>query len=143
MRLSSAGLDLVKGEESCRLTAYWDVTGWAIGYGHHGPEVHAGLTWTQDECDWALMQDVEWAVGVVNRYVTAPMTQGMFDALVDFVYNEGIGNFRHSTLLKRINAADPEAAVEFLRWDLVGGKVDQYEEKRRMREMTMFKGETP
>jgi lysozyme len=39
-------------------------------------------------------------------------------ALLDFIYNVGSGNFRSSTLLKKLNAGDyAGAAAEFDKWD--------------------------
>ena len=35
----------IKHCEGLSLAAYYDANGWAIGYGHHGPEVHEGLVW--------------------------------------------------------------------------------------------------
>ena len=123
MQYSKKGLALTEGFESCRLTAYQDVKGvWTIGYGHTGPEVVAGLVWTQDQADTALVCDTQHAVNTVNRLVTAPMTQGVFDSLVDFVFNVGSGNFAGSTLLKLLNSGDTEsAAQQFERWDYAGG----------------------
>jgi lysozyme len=123
MQYSKQGLALTENFESCRLTAYQDVKGvWTIGYGHTGPEVVAGLVWTQNQADTALVCDIQSAVNTVNRLVTAPMTQGVFDSLVDFVFNVGSGNFAGSTLLKLLNSGDTEsAAQQFERWDYAGG----------------------
>jgi lysozyme len=60
----------------------------------------------------------------VNNLVNVPLTQGQFDALVDFVYNLGVGNFESSTLLRDLNAGDMDAAAnEFDKWDHVSGQV--------------------
>lgn len=58
------------------------------------------------------------AVPCVNRYVTnTHTTQGQFDAMVDFTFNVGCGNFRHSTLLKKHNRGDVTGASrEFGKW---------------------------
>lgn len=53
----------LKRDEGLRLTAYGDpLTGrepWTIGYGHTGPEVRQGLTWTQQQAEAALISDIE------------------------------------------------------------------------------------
>lgn len=50
MKISSIGLALVKSFEGCKLTAYEDQGGvCTVGYGHTGPDVHAGETITGDE----------------------------------------------------------------------------------------------
>lgn len=59
----------------------------------------------------------------VSRYVTVPLNQNQFDALVDFAYNAGAQNLRTSTLLKKLNAGDAVgAANEFGKWVNGGGK---------------------
>lgn len=53
----------LKRDEGLRLNAYPDpLSGgapWTIGYGHTGPEVRKGLTWTQAEAEAALLADIE------------------------------------------------------------------------------------
>ena len=109
-KYSKDGLHLTEGFEGVRLTAYPDpATGgdpWTIGYGHTGPEVHSGMTITQEQAENYLMQDVAKAASDVNAKVTVEITQNEFDALVDFAFNCGCGNLNNSTLLKKLNAGD-------------------------------------
>jgi lysozyme len=87
MEYSKTGLLLTVQFESCRLVAYQDSNGiWTCGWGHTFG-VHAGTTCTQEQADAWLLEDVQSAVGSVNRLVTAPLTQNEFDAVVDFVFN--------------------------------------------------------
>lgn len=52
-------LAALKKDEGCSLTAYKDTLGvWTIGYGHTGPEVHAGLVWKQEHADAELTGDI-------------------------------------------------------------------------------------
>ncbi len=122
MQYSSDGLHLTEGFESCRLAAYQDSKGvWTIGWGHTRG-VKEGDTCTQEQADAWLLEDVQEAVDAVNRFVTAPLTQHQFDALVDFCFNAGQGNFASSTMLRLLNAGDYEAAdQQFARWDMCGG----------------------
>ena len=127
MIYSKNGLHLTEQFEGCKLTAYPDPgTGgapWTIGYGHTGLEVYPGLTITQEKAEELLMQDTQKAVATVNAKVTGDITQQEFDALVDFVFNVGSGNFAGSTLLKKVNAGDIHgAAAEFEKWDMAAGK---------------------
>ena len=124
---SKNGLHLTEQFEGCKLTAYPDpATGgdpWTIGYGHTGLDVHPGLTITQEQAEELLTQDTKKAAAAVNAKVTGDITQEEFDALVDFVFNVGAGNFAASTLLKKVNSGDIHgAAAEFEKWDMAAGK---------------------
>lgn len=146
MKYSKAGLALTERFESCRRDAYQDIRGiWTIGYGHTGPEVHEGLEWTQEQCDAQVDIDTDRAVENVNKHVVftsrvdQQLTQGEFDALVDFDYNVGDGNFDTSTLLRLVNAGDMEAAAaEFEKWDHAGGKEVAGLLRRRLAEKQEF-----
>jgi lysozyme len=122
LKYSKSGLQLTEGFEGVRLVAYPDSKGvWTIGYGHTRG-VRQGMTCTDAQADAWLLEDVAWAVGEVNRVVIVPLTQAEFDALVDFVFNCGAGNFEHSTLLSLLNHGDHvKAAAEFEKWDKSGG----------------------
>ena len=125
MQYSSDGLHLTEGEEGLRLVAYADPgTGgapWTIGYGHTGG-VQPGDTCTPAQAEAWLLDDIATAVAAVNRLVTVPLTQHEFDALVDFTFNAGEGNFASSTMLRMINAGDSAGAEgQFARWDMAGG----------------------
>ena len=122
MAYSPKGIQLTKNSEMCKLAAYLDSGGVpTIGYGHTH-NVRMGDTCTQDQADQWLLEDVQTAVNAVNHYVAVQLTQPEFDAIVDFVYNVGQGNFSSSTMLRKLNAGDfAGAAKEFLRWDMAGG----------------------
>ena len=143
MNYSKNGLPLTENFEGLRLTAYPDPAThgdpWTIGYGHTGAEVHQGMTITQEQAEEFLMQDVQKAVQTVNSKVHTDLTQNEFDALVDFVFNCGAGNFAGSTLLRKINAGDMEgAALEFEKWTHADGKVMAGLIKRRHAEAVLF-----
>jgi lysozyme len=123
MTYSKKGLQLTEGFEGCRLKAYQDSKGvWTIGFGHTGRLVVAGLTCTQAQAEEWLASDIAWAASEVSRVVKVPLTQAEFDALVDFVFNTGAGNFQHSSLLALLNHNDHvKAAAEFEKWDKCGG----------------------
>jgi lysozyme len=137
---SKRGLALTEQFEGRRLEAYQDSVGvWTIGYGHTGPDVHAGLSITQEQAGALLLQDVGTAVATVNRLVTVPLTQNQFDALVDFVFNLGSGNFARSTLLRELNAGNTAAAAaQFLVWNRAGGVVLPGLTRRRQAEAELF-----
>jgi len=144
VKLCDPGLALIKSFEKCVLTAYQDGGGvWTIGWGHTGPEVVAGLVWTQEQADTQLPHDLSHAVQAVNSSLTpwaaAHVTQNEFDALVAFTFNVGVGAEAHSTLLKCIGAGNfGQAADEFLKWDHVNGQVSAGLLRRRQAERDLF-----
>lgn len=79
---------------------------------------------TDAQCDEILKRKLETVYApAVRKHVKVPLTQGEFDALVDFTYNLGEGNLRKSTLLKKLNAGDyAGAANEFDKWVYTDGK---------------------
>ena len=89
--ISAMGLQLLKQFEGCRLTAYWDVNGYSIGYGHHAKAITKGMVITQKEADEFLIKDVAKFEKAVNA-LKYDFNQNQFDALVDFAYNCGAGN---------------------------------------------------
>ena len=146
MNISRRGIDLVKHFEGCKLEAYPDPgTGgdpWTIGWGHTGAEVVAGLVWTQDEADAALLLDLAAFEECVERYVEPEITQNQFDALVCFAYNVGCKALKDSTLMRLVNWAEFDKAREqFGRWNKSGGRVMEGLTRRRAAEAALF-GET-
>lgn len=90
-KLSAIGLQLIKKFEGCRLTAYWDVNGYSIGYGHHASDITKDMSITQKVADEFLKKDVAKYEKAVNA-LKYEFNQNQFDALVDFAYNCGAGN---------------------------------------------------
>lgn len=123
MKSSQTLINAIKRFESCVLTAYQDSAGiWTIGYGHTAG-VKRGDRITPSQAEQFLKQDLA-------KFETAAMkvkgltTQGRFDAVVDFMYNCGVGNFNSSTLKKYIETGRStwEIQEQFLRWVNAGGK---------------------
>ena len=116
--ISSKGLDLIKSFEGCELKAYVCPAGvLTIGYGHTGPDVHAGMEISCAEAEELLKTDLIKFERVVDNHVTVPIKQCQFDALVSFTYNCGGDAFKNSTLLRLLNGKDYEgAAGQFGRW---------------------------
>jgi len=139
MNLGYKGKDLLKFFEGCELVAYQDSVGvWTIGYGHT-KGVTPGMTITQEEAEQMLESELTEYEGYVEKYVTVPLTQNQFDALVVWVYNLGPTNFRNSTLLKELNSGNYNAAgTEIKRWNKAGGKVLAGLVKRREAEAELF-----
>jgi len=117
----------LRQDEGLRLTAYPDpLSGaepWTIGYGHTGPEVHAGLTWTLEEAEDALARDIANACHLLDEH--APWWRSLNDPRQDVLANmafnmgwlnaagtHGLGTF-HRTL-DAIRAAQWQAAHDGL-----------------------------
>ena len=124
MKSSDVLIAKIKSMEGLKLKTYLDsVKVPTIGYGHTRG-VKLGDTCTAAQAEEFLRQDIAPDEVAVTKIVTVPLTQGQFDACVDFCFNLGIGNFSHSTLLKLVNDSKfEEAAAEFAKWNLAGGKV--------------------
>jgi lysozyme len=143
VKLSAQGLQLIKQQEGFRSRTYLDVAGFpTIGYGHrliHPDSFPDGIDDAQaTEILAADVRDAEQAVG---RLVKVTLTQGQFDALVDFCFNLGSGRLASSTLLKLLNAGRyAEAAEQLLRWDQAGGKECPALKARREAELALWQG---
>lgn len=116
-------LALVMFFEGVRLTAYQDGGGvWTICYGHTAG-VKPGDVASPAQCATWLWEDLQHAIGVVDRHLAADVGWLCRAAHVDFVFNVGGGNYQGSTLLRRFNAGDRRGAPdEFLRWVYVAGQ---------------------
>lgn len=137
MKTSTAGINLIKQFEGCRLTAYKPVPTekyWTIGYGHYGPDVAPGMVITQAQAEIMLGIDLVKYEQAVDHYAIFPLSQKQFDALVSFAYNCGVGNLQK--LLKGRTA--PQVAESMLKYNKAGGKVLAGLTRRRQAEHDLF-----
>lgn len=137
MNISNHGLQLLKSFEGCRLTAYWDIKGYSIGYGHFG--VAKDTVITQAQADAYLREDIAKYENAVNS-LGYDLTQGQFDALVDFAYNCGIGNLKSITNNGR-RTLDVVASKLPL-YNKAGGVVLKGLVNRRAAEVELFNNKT-
>ena len=121
-KIGAAGITLIKQFEGCRLKAYRDIVGkWTIGYGST-TGVSEGDEITAEEAEERLQRDLAWFENGVAKVVEVKIRQNQFDALVSLTYNIGLGNFRKSTVLRKLNNRDDfGAAAAFLMWRKAGG----------------------
>ncbi len=155
-RLSSQGLDLLKQLEGFSAVTYLCAAGVStIGYGHAikaNERISPPISVTDAEA--LLRRDAETAENIVNAMAAGKgslnggfrLDQNQFDALVLLVFNIGVGNFKTSTLLRRLQEGDKKgAAVQFLVWNkiTVDGKkqINKGLTNRREREKALFEGE--
>lgn len=119
----TAASEFIKPFESCRLQAYLCPAGvWTCGWGATGPDVVEGTVWTQEHADARLEQDV--AKYVNGVLALCPGLDGdRLTAITSFAYNCGLAALERSTLRKRLNAGDWDAArTELRKWVIAKGR---------------------
>jgi lysozyme len=156
MKVSPKAIEMVKHHEGVRFKPYrCPARLYTVGVGHvmypeQGKlkiEARDGFplrpednrVWTKDEVDAILKADLARFEKGVATYCTVPLTQGMFDALVSFSFNVGLGTLQRSTLRSKLNRGDKAgAAEELLKYCLGGGKILKGLQNRRIDERAMF-----
>ena len=155
-RTSPAGINLIHGFETLRLTTYPDpgptglpVTGgWGSTRDENGRPFQLRRTEAQPYWDALFLRDLAATETGVNLLLgDHPTTQAQFDALVSFAYNvgldldddavaEGLGD---STLLKMHLRGDyAGAAGQFALWNKAKGKVLNGLTRRRAAEAALY-----
>ncbi len=131
MKISQAGLDLIKSFEGCSLKAYRCPAGvLTIGYGCT-VGVKEGQTITQAEADSMLTKELSRFEDAVNR-LGVTLNQNQFDALVSFCYNLGTGIFTGNLL----------NAIKVQNWSSVAEQILLYNKARVNGKLTELKGLT-
>ena len=75
----------------------------------------------------------------VEKLCPVPLTQGMFDSLVSFSFNCGLGTLQRSTLRQKLLRGDKAgAAEELLKYCMAGGKILKGLQNRRIDERAVF-----
>lgn len=99
---------------------------WTIGYGStthpDGRKVKKGDTITQEQAEEYLKHEVK--TRLKQMQLPLLLTKNMKTALVDLQYNIGHGNFRKSTLRRKMmkNHLDPSIRNEFMQWVCIRNK---------------------
>lgn len=142
MKTSQEGIELIKQFEGFVAAPYLCPAGkWTIGYGHviGAHEDYTGKTIDETMGEALLAQDVVPCEQALEQWVRVRLRQASFDALVSFIYNVGVGAFRDSTLLKRLNAgAYREIPGQLRRWVNVRGEFNAGLARRRQAEADLF-----
>ena len=142
MKVSDAAKAMIKHHEGVRLRPYrCPALLWTTAIGHVIDQSHIKVpfeqrkslpipdgwdrTLTMAEVDAILAQDLaRFERGVARLCPAALNSQGIFDSLVSFSFNVGLGNLQRSGLRMKTNRGEfEEAADEFLKWTKAGGKV--------------------
>ena len=156
MNVSPKAVAMIKHHEGVRQKPYrCPAKLWTIGVGHVMYPEQAKLPidqresiniriedfreFSMEEVDGILRADLARFERGVGQYITAPLTQGMFDALVSFSFNVGLGTLQRSTLRQKLNRGDKEgAAEELLKYCMAGGKILKGLQNRRIDERNLF-----
>ncbi|MBN2729807.1 MAG: lysozyme [Bacteroidales bacterium] len=107
-----------------------------IGWGHVIKPGEHFTTITQEEADRILEEDLEEAAYYINYYITVPLSQNQYDALISYVFNAGTGNVFHSKdgedrqFMIKLNQGDYSGACNEI--DVVSAK-GHIERRRRER----------
>lgn len=143
-----------KQSEGLALKAYPDNGAYSIGYGHRSDAITAETVWTAEQAENAFEWDMQQVAVEIAKFVKVPLTQGQFDCLCDFTFNEGSGRLEGSMLLSALNVGnyarvplelyrvDPETGEEH-GWIFAGGKKDEGLIARRKGEIEFWNGGCP
>lgn len=117
-------LPRLKAYEGLRCKAYKPVgekpsVFYTIGYGHYGAS--EGDRITPAEAHELLCSDVQAVCDALRKScpdLVRRLNSSRFTAVVDFVFNVGLTNFKRSTLYRKMlrNLDDPSIANEWRRW---------------------------
>jgi lysozyme len=94
-----------------------------------------------EEVNGILATDLQRFERGVEKFCPVVLTQGMFDGLVSFSFNVGLGTLQRSTLRQKLLRGDKEgAAEELLKYCMAGGKILKGLQNRRIDERALFLG---
>ena len=157
MKVSAAAIQMIKHHEGVKTRPYQcPALIWSVGVGHVIDPSHIAVKYEErrnlpipdgwdrslamDEVDAILAQDLaKFERGVARLCPAALGNQGIFDALVSFSFNVGLGNLQRSGLRMKTNRGDfDEAADEFRKWTKAAGRVLPGLVKRRKDEQALY-----
>jgi lysozyme len=149
--INPAALAILRAAEGCarriadgRLAAYPDPGSggapWTIGWGATGPDIHAGLIWTQAQADARLAQDLaHLATAMTQACGAAPTSDNQFGAMCSLAYNIGLGHFLGSSVLRFHHTGQhAEAAQAFAAWNRAARRVLLGLTRRRAAEAALY-----
>lgn len=113
---------------------------WTIGWGTAG--VPQDTVWSRGRADAALYAEATKKAQTV--LVLSPVLEDeperRFAAIISFAYNCGLGNYRISTLRRKINERNwSEAAEQIVKWNKANGRVMAGLTRRRQAEALMLR----
>lgn len=144
--ISDNGMNFLKNEEGCKLTAYKleGETYWTIGYGHYGADVYEGMTITQEQAEAYFREDLkEYEQYVIDIAMSKfpGINQNQFDALVSYCYNRGPGKSDGSNGLRQLIYNSDTLSEVSANFPVYWGSNTEYKDSliaRRNRERALF-----
>jgi len=135
---------IIKEFEGCRLKAYKCPAGiWTIGWGHT-KNVHPLDTWTQEQADAVLRNDINDVMRYVDSRITVELNDNQLASLASLTYNIGNPAFCFSSLRRMLNAGNYAAVpAQILRWNKVKGKDNDGLTRRRKAEVDLWLSPVP
>lgn len=146
MKISDAGVEMIKSFEGFLEYAIWDYGQWSIGYGTGVPEGQYPNGITREEAD-ALMRDyLDRFENSLNKWMddyNIVLNQNQFDALMSFIYNLGAGvlyydNMKIREMIISGDYTNEEFINEFKTWSHADGVQLPGLVKRRQTEAELF-----
>ena len=156
MNVSAKTIEMIKHHEGVRFKPYQcPAKLWTIGVGHvlypnqikillpergaYALHPDDNRTFTKEEVDGILRADLDRFERGVERFCPVPLTQGMFDGLVSFSFNVGLGTLQRSTLRQKLLRGDKTGAgKELLKYCMALGKILKGLQNRRIDERALF-----
>lgn len=159
MKASQKLIELIEHFEGLKLEAYLcpakiPTIGFGSTFYEDGSKVKLGDKITNERAYSLLLDTLVKYEFAIKEHVKSTLNQNQFDALLDFCYNAGIGAFKSSTLLKKVNANpnDETIAAEFCKWvyggdgtknkkdDDADGLIDEAGEKQKLNGLVLRRG---
>ena len=145
MQVNAEGYALIKKFEGCKLKAYrCPANVLTIGYGNtfyeNGDKVKEGDVITQQRAEELAKFIIDQFAVSITPFIKQPLTENQFSACVSLAYNIGTGNFKKSSVFKKlnINPNDSTIADSFRLWNKGGGVVLKGLVRRREAEIQLY-----
>ena len=140
--ISENGRQEIKNQETFSFNPYPDGSGQSVGWGHQiqpGENFTYPLSFAMGET--IFDSDIAKVEAVINSTVTVPLNQNQVDALGDFIFRIGSGNWAKSQLLADLNQGNyAAAATDFSHFVKTGGQVSSDLVARAGSEQQTFSG---
>lgn len=114
---------------------------WTIGWGSTGSDIGPDTVWTEQQAEDAIAHHLEYFCAGVVRMSPVLLKQPArrLAAIISFAYNCGLGNYRISTLKKRVDAENwTGAQEEIVKWNKAAGRVMKGLTRRRQAEAALL-----